>query len=85
MQVNKQISVGNIVSWGLILLAFVVSYGRLQGTVAQAQSEAADAAKKAATVQDQFYRIEVGVARIEERIKALDAKIDERLKKSTRE
>lgn len=77
MGVDKNISIGNIVSWSLIVLGFVVSYARLQGNVEVVQAEALDAKKQVIVAKDQVNELRISLARIEERIKSMDSKIDD--------
>lgn len=77
IHINSEVTMGNLVSWGLILVAFVAGYARLQGTVVQADLVAKEAKLVASQAQTQVYGIKTDIEVIRVTTFNTEKKIDE--------
>ncbi len=77
LNINKEVTMGNLVSWALILIAFVAGYARLQGTVAQADINAKEAKVVAISAQAQIYLMKTDVEVIKVTTANTEKKVDE--------
>lgn len=68
---------GNLISWSLILIAFVASYSALKGTVAAAEVTAKEAKTLAFSTRDQVYSMKTDIEVIKVTTQNTDKKVDE--------
>lgn len=76
MRVNREISLGNIVSWIAILIGFSVTFTKLQGDTAAAREMAKEAVIKGHMTQQDISQLKVDVAKAAEYTKAVNDKLD---------
>jgi hypothetical protein len=77
MQLDKNISVGNLISWVLILAGLIISYTKLQIGAEAAQARADEAFAKAYSGEVQISELKISIARLEVTAKSIDQKVDE--------
>jgi hypothetical protein len=87
MQLDKSITVGNIVSWAMILIGLAVGYGKLESATAQnakdvkvasdlAHGVQADLRSMDRTTSDKITELKVAVAETKATVNAIDKKLD---------
>ncbi len=77
MRLNREITTGNLVSWALILIAFVAGYARLRGNVETAIKDANDAKITAVAATAQINQSQIALARIETKVTSIEKSVDE--------
>lgn len=93
MRLDRTISAGNIVSWGMILAGFILGFAQLQATSKQALGEAVEAKIQANLVAEkvsdgaivrarELAEIAKDVAVTKEKVLGLDKKLDDYIRYS---
>ncbi len=96
MQIDKNITTGNIVSWSMIMIGLAIGYGKLQSATAQTTKDAQKATEMAAKVEEtlrntdairlaQISALTVDIAVTKSTVTSIDKKIDELIRQAKKE
>ncbi len=77
MQLDKKISIENIVTWGVLLAGMIAGYVQLKADVVQANRDADEAKASVVSAAKELMELKIVSVRTEERVKNIDSKIDE--------